>query len=237
VESVRIGERSFKVWFSPDRKLVLVPVGKKTKPGVPVPSAEYQLREIETGKKIDPVKPFPRDPILALAPDARSVVLNVHLPPDPRVKLPLGVSVAAGRDEAHLWDATTGKKSAALTKKQVSSALFSPDGQLVLLASYDGVTAQRALLFWDVAAKKFRPARIPYRKELRHFAFADDGALLAAACDAHTIRLWETTKMKEVAVLKGHTGLVEAVVFAPDGKMLASAQANGIIRLWRQARR
>jgi WD40 repeat protein len=237
VESVSIGERSASVWFSPDRKLVLVPAGKNTKPGERPPPVEYQLREVDTGKKVEPAKPFPGDPILALAPDAKSVVINVHLPPKPGVKLPPGVSVPAGRDEAHLWDAASGEKSAALTELSVGSALFTPDGRLVLLASYDGVAAKWALLFWDVADKKLRPARIPYTDQLRHFAFAYDGSLLAATCDDRTIRLWETTKMKEVALLKGHTSPAEAIVFSPDGKMLASAQADGAIRLWRRGSR
>jgi WD40 repeat protein len=124
VESVSIGERSASVWFSPDRKLVLTPVGKNTKPGARVPPVEYELREIDTGRKIEAAKPFPSDQILALAPDAKSVVVNVHLPPDPRVKLPPGVSVAAGRAEAHLWDARSGKQSPALTKVNVSKPII-----------------------------------------------------------------------------------------------------------------
>jgi WD40 repeat protein len=237
VERVRFAEHSPAVWFSPDRKLVLLPVVNEVKPGQHVPPIEYQVREIDTGKQIEPAKPFPRAQVLALAPEAKSVIINVHLPPDPRVKLPPMVSGLAGRDVAQLWDATTGEKSPALTKGRIGSAFYSPDGRLVLLGSHDAATSRTALVFWDVAGKKLRPERIPQGKGLRHFVFADDSSLLAAASDDRTIRLWETAQMKEIAVLKGHTGIAQALAWSPDGKTLASVQGDGIIRLWKRASR
>src|SRR5262249_53427268 len=143
-----------------------------------------------------------------------------------------GASVPGGRLEAHLWDPATGEKSEPLTRQVVGTAQFSPDGKLLLLTCYDGTSGRRSVQFWDVAAKKMRAATIPYTKELRQFAFSDDGSLLAAACDDTTVRVWEKATLKEIAVLKGHTTPAQAVVFSPDGKMLASVQADGTIRLW-----
>jgi WD40 repeat protein len=158
----------------------------------------------------------------------------VALPPDPKVKLPPGVSVAGGRLESHLWDAATGKESEPLTKQSVSQAHFSPDGALLLLVCYDGPSGKKSLQFWDVADKKLRAGKIPYTRELRKFAFTDDGALVAATCDDGTIRIWETKNLKEVAVLEGHTTPAEAIVFSPDGNTLAAAEAEGAIRLWKR---
>jgi WD40 repeat protein len=235
VDSITLGDRLSTVWFSPDRKLVLLPTTKEKKAGQPPPPTEYQLLEVETGKKVEPAKPIPTTaPILALAPEAKTLAVNVSLPPDPRVKLPPGVSFPGGRQEAHLWDAATGKNSEPLTKQLVSQALFSPDGNLLLLVCYDGPSGKKSLHFWDVADKKMRAGNIPYTKELRNFAFNGGGTLVAATCDDNTIRLWETTKMKEVAALKGHTAPAQAITFAPDGYTLATAETNGTIRLWRR---
>jgi WD40 repeat protein len=182
VDSTAMGDHIVSVWFSPDRKLVLLPVANDTKPGQPPPPHQFQLLEVDTDKKVDPAKPFPTTaPVLALAPKGTRLAINVTLPPDPKVKLPSGVSVAGGRLESHLWDAATGEKSEPLTSQSVSQALFSPDGKLLLLVCYDGASGKRAVHFWDIADKKMRVGKIPYTKELRNFAFSDDGALVAAA--------------------------------------------------------
>ena len=115
----------------------------------------------------------------------------------------------------------------------MTDAVFSPDGKLVLLNTLNLGASNRAIHFWDVAAKKLSAENIPLTTFFNRFVFADDGSLLAGGCFDHTIRLFETKKMTEVAVLKG-TAPPEAVLFAPDGKVLAAAQADGTIRLWKR---
>lgn len=153
--------------------------------------------------------------------------------PDPRVKLPPGVSLIGGPMVGHLWDARTGRMSEALLKGTMTEAHFSPDGKLVLLYTLELGASDRAIHFWDLDAKKLSAEKIPVTTFYNRFVFADDGSLLAAGCFDHTIRLFETKKMNEVAVLKG-TAPPEAVLFAPDGKMIAAAQADGTIRLWKR---
>jgi WD40 repeat protein len=230
VDMVKIGERMNTVRFSPDRKLVLL-VNPKAKQGQLLIQNEYQLREVDTGKTVTPEKPFPTEPVLAVGPDAQSLVITVMQPPDPRVKLPPGVSPIGGPMEGHLWDAKTGEKSEALLQGTMTDAVFSPDGKLVLLNPLALTSSAKAIQFWNVADKKLSPEKIPLTHNFNRIAFADDGSLLAAGSDDRAVRLFETTKMKEVAVLKG-TAPAEAVLFAPDGKMLAAAQADGTIRLW-----
>jgi WD40 repeat protein len=115
----------------------------------------------------------------------------------------------------------------------MKDAIFSPDGKLVLLNTFDLGISNPAIQFWDVAAKKLSAEKIPATTFFNRLVFADDGSLLAAVCFDKTIRLFETTKMNEVAVLKG-TAAPEAVLFSPDSKVVAAAQADGTIRLWKR---
>jgi WD40 repeat protein len=232
VSRVKVGQRMGSVSFSPDRKLVLL-VNPKAIQGKLQIQNEYQLREVDTGKLVKPTRPFPTNPVLAVGPDARSLAITVMHAPDPRVKLPPGVVPLSGPMKGHLWDAKTGQTSEPLVPGVVTTAVYSPDGKLLLLTGLDlGGGGFGAIQFWNVADKKLSGAKIPLAFKYRHFAFADDSSLLAAASDDNTVRLFETTGMKEVAALKGLTAPAEAVLFAPDGAMLAAAQADGAIRLW-----
>jgi WD40 repeat protein len=235
VNRLKFGQHVGSVSFSPDRKLVLL-VNPKAVRGQLRLQNEYQLREVDTGKLVKPTRPFPTEPVLAVGPDARSLVITVIEAPDPRVKLPAGVVPLLPPTKGRLWDAKTGQMSAPLLQGMLTTAVFSPDGKLVLSTGLDvggaPVAGFGAVQFWNVADKKLSGANIPMAFKYSRFAFADDSSLLAAASDDGTIRLFETTMMKEVAVAKGLTARADAVLFAPDGATLAAAQVDGTIRLW-----
>src|SRR5262249_59443180 len=57
VERLAVGDHLYNVWFSPDRKLVLLPVTRETRPGQPPPPSDYQLREV--GARSAPAGPGP----------------------------------------------------------------------------------------------------------------------------------------------------------------------------------
>jgi WD40 repeat protein len=68
-------------------------------------------------------------------------------------------------------------------------------------------------------------------------AVSPDGKLLASASDDHTVRLWNRSTRRPLAVLKGHTDRVWGVAFSPDGTLLASGGYDGTVRLWDVRRR
>jgi len=63
-------------------------------------------------------------------------------------------------------------------------------------------------------------------------AFAADGGRLFSAGKDATVRIWNTSRGAEAAVLQGHGGPVYSLAFHHEGKMLASGGADKVPLLW-----
>ena len=98
----------------------------------------------------------------------------------------------------------------------VSAIAFSPDGQLVVTASWD-----KTIKLWDVAT----------RRELRSFeghtgfvlavAFSPNGKLLASGGSDTLVKIWDVEKGHEVRTIDGHKGDIRTLAFDIDGTRLA----------------
>ncbi len=62
--------------------------------------------------------------------------------------------------------------------------------------------------------------------------FSPDGALLAAACGASTVPVWDAASGRLVRTLLGEPERVVAVAFTPDGSSLATAGLERRVELW-----
>ena len=57
-------------------------------------------------------------------------------------------------------------------------------------------------------------------------AYSPDGRRIAAGSSDKTVRVWDATTGEQLAVLRGHDGLVTSVAYSPDGRRIAS----GVVR-------
>lgn len=128
------------------------------------------------------------------------------------------------------------------TARRTHAVAFSPDGRLLAVAaglsgfvedpSRDWFGWGGALYLYDAVKGAFLAGFDRPTDDVLTVAFSPDGSHLAWGATDCQVRLVETKTLREVAVLSGHVGCVNAVAFSADGQTLASAGGDGLVRLW-----
>src|SRR5262249_37075984 len=81
-----------------------------------------------------------------------------------------------------------------------------------------------------------RSGRLVYRtrglQATSEVAFAPHGDRFVAPTTTGTAALWAVGRRHPVAVLSGHTGLVDAVAYSRGGQLLATGATDGTARVW-----
>ena len=101
-----------------------------------------------------------------------------------------------------------------------------------------GAEPERPYLF-EAEAALFN-ALLAYRQaavfkhdaEVTQAAFNRAGDRIVTASYDKTARIWDVSKGRQVAVLKGHRGPVERAGFSPDGRRVVTAARDGTARIW-----
>ena len=106
-------------------------------------------------------------------------------------------------------------------------AVFSPDGQRVLTASWDN-TAR----LWDAATGAELLVLKGHEGPVTSAVFSPDGRRVLTASQDKTARLWDAATGAELLVLKGHENWVTSAVFSPDGRRVLTASGDHTARLW-----
>ena len=127
-------------------------------------------------------------------------------------------------------------------KDRLWSIAPSPSGQYVAAACNDG-----RIYFWEALTVKkldVLPNREdaqtigPGNEDVGHegpvfdVAFDPNSSFVATAGADGTVRIWNLSLLKQVAVLKGHADKVYSVCFSEDGTRLLTASRDKTARLW-----
>jgi WD40 repeat protein len=138
------------------------------------------------------------------------------------------LAVIDGGDGADLWNVTTHRMIAALTKADDSAdaMAFSPDGRMLAV---DGLAGDVAL--WDVTnGHLIADLDNPSGYARISLAFAPDGQMLAAADAGEKTEVWNVRTGRLITTLTT-PDYVEGVAFSPDGRTLALAELHGKVIL------
>ena len=168
---------------------------------------------------------------------------NVSFSPD-------GKTLASGSsyNTITIWNASNGKEIAILKGQIVSvnSEASNPDGKKIASESSSadfGTVDSEDLISPDEDTPESESFGAVHREDLispdgdTHESvysvnFSPDGETLVSGSSDKTVRLWNVSDGKEIAILKGHTDSVDSVSFSPDGKTLASGSSDKTVRLW-----
>jgi WD40 repeat protein len=151
--------------------------------------------------------------------------------------------VDAGRD-LRLWDLTDRDRPIPLgppltappdSDRMSGTVAISPDGNTIAAGTLPGNT----ILFWDITtpdSPQQQPTRLSGHTALiENVTFNYNGHLLASSSDDGTVRLWDTTDVRNPtarATLSPSLGIVHTTTFSPDGRILAAATSSGYVMLW-----
>lgn len=166
----------------------------------------------------------------------------VALSPDSRYVVTAGFNA-----KTLLWDVSNGsqirafdppisvdsKKGRPFERTAVASLSFSPDGQFILIGTYDD-TAR----LWDVSTglliRSFEEEdedKGKYPKPL-YATFSPDGKQILTASNHGKVRLWDLTTGRQVQSFEGDSGAIGSAAFSPDGHYVLTAGNDRTARLW-----
>jgi hypothetical protein len=142
---------------------------------------------------------------------------------------PEGKTLYASWDELlFIWD-SDGKLRHKVTDAPVFRMLTGSDGVPLLCA--ENREGNSSITSRDAKTEKLLK-RVETDGWIGNIALSPDHKFLATAQADKTIRLFETSTLRQLAKLDGHTEEVYSIAFSPDGKRLASGGADWTVRIW-----
>jgi len=110
-------------------------------------------------------------------------------------------------------------------QKGITRVRFSPNGQRIATASWEGTVK-----LWTLDGRLVHTFQ--GQSDLYDVVFSPDGKLLAAASQDRTVKLWSVDG-KLIRTFTGHDSKVYGVAFSPDGQRIASGSRDRTIKLWK----
>ncbi|MDP6505833.1 MAG: serine/threonine-protein kinase, partial [Planctomycetota bacterium] len=109
----------------------------------------------------------------------------------------------------------------------VRSVSFSPKGEQILTAGFDG-TAR----LWNVRTGKVIRTLKGHRGAVYSASFSRNGKWIVTAGVDKTAILWDAKSGKIRRTLKGHDGDVRSAAISPDGHQILTGSTDSTTRLW-----
>lgn len=106
----------------------------------------------------------------------------------------------------------------------VSSAVFSPDGTLVLTASEDNLAR-----IWDATMGKTLGVPMVHNDFVSSGSFSPDSSTVLTSSWDGAVRLWESETGQLVKTIVKHGNSVVLAKFSPSGKQIVSASTDGMV--------
>lgn len=135
---------------------------------------------------------------------------------------------------ASIWNAESGQLLSRLVghKSDVTSAMFSSDGQRVLTSS--GTNDQTAKV-WDAQSGAELLALRGHSKWVSTATYSPDGKHIATASGDGSVKIWEAQSGTEIRSLDRSGAECNCVGYSPDGSQLAAGYADRCVILWNLA--
>ncbi len=147
-------------------------------------------------------------------------VVSLAFSPDGRL-----LASASQAGTVGIWDVETGRLLHKLKAQSVSDVLFSPDGQLLLMNTSDGIE------LWRVADWSFQQ-EISSLGGVASMAISPDNLMVAIGKRDGAMIFWDIPSDERLFEMKAHHGPVTDIAFRDDGVRLVSASADGTMSIW-----
>ncbi len=108
----------------------------------------------------------------------------------------------------------------------VTGCAFSPDGKLIVSASWDGT-----LKVWDAESGELQRTLEGHSSVVNGCAFSPDGKVIISASWDRTLKVWDAQSGEMLLTLEGHSDCLNSCVFSPDGKLIASTLQSGTLNI------
>ncbi|TNE68977.1 MAG: hypothetical protein EP344_00915, partial [Bacteroidetes bacterium] len=137
--------------------------------------------------------------------------------------------VTADGKTAIIWSAQTGKKLQELSghKKEVWSAIFSPDSRYVLTASLD-----KTACLWSKENGQRLHNFSGHRKGVWSATFSPDGKNIVTSSSDNAAYIWDVQTGLKMRELSGHKGEIFSAKYSPDGSKIVTASFDGTAKVW-----
>ncbi|MBT5708030.1 MAG: hypothetical protein HOI66_17085, partial [Verrucomicrobia bacterium] len=142
------------------------------------------------------------------------------------------VSASADPKNTCIWNARSGRLKHELQghRHDVLSAVFSPDGQMVVTASADH-TAR----LWDVLSGNELAVLSAHDGPVLSAAFSPNGKRVITTSADKNARVWDVEKGAGLVTLQGHSDKIYSAAFSPDGLRVATVSKDHTVRIWNAA--